>query len=743
MAAPWEKYQQQEAPSEAPAEAAPEAPTEETAPVEAAPAPTVEAAPETAGPWTKYQTKEAPPVQERTEPVAEAPVDTEEAWKKSAQEHPYLGRAAAALEGAGSYIPFRKDISAGLHALTDFGEGSFGEKFSRAKNAQTRAQKALESAYPGAYFAGNVAPMFIPGVGEGLAGAEGALAAGASKLPLLSKAPQLAGAVGLNAAMGAAQGIGEGEGSERLKNAAMAAGVGGLGGGLMHGAGQAFNAVMGPATKTATQEAAERLGIKAPRFITSESPTQQQLAATVKETPLGLGSAIDKSYEKLHEDLGTKLLDVAGAHGANEKTAGESIRQGVRGWVGPRTKGVLSKAYQAVEQHIDPSVQTPLSNLQTTFKKMQDENVRAGLAKTSPTMKIVEEAQKRQNGLTYEGINKLRKTLGEKYKAAYKDPTISSTELDRLYGALKEDQGLAIKRADISGSGRATRTFERANTLAQNIKDKRAYLQKITGVSETSKSDEAIYNQLANMAKGKTGDEKRIAAARSVMSPAEWRDVTGAVVNNLGRGSDNAFSPERFITEYGKLSDAGKNALFGPASNPLRQNLEDITTIARTVKQSGKYINRSKTAHVLNSLNMLGNIGKWGGAAIGGLGVEEAARGKPEGLGTEIGGALLLSSLLSSPRGSGAILNYMRNATPMAAQGLLNEARVQAGMSNPDRENRASGGKVDKRDYPAKRLTRMERALKRAQDALAEETKPIMQMPDSHVAHALEIAKDK
>jgi hypothetical protein len=37
----------------------------------------------------------------------------------------------------------------------------------------------------------------------------------------------------------------------------------------------------------------------------------------------------------------------------------------------------------------------------------------------------------------------------------------------------------------------------------------------------------------------------------------------------------------------------------------------------------------------------------------------------------------------------------------------------------------------------------MERALKRAQDALAEETKPIMQMPDSHVAHALEIAKDK
>jgi hypothetical protein len=37
----------------------------------------------------------------------------------------------------------------------------------------------------------------------------------------------------------------------------------------------------------------------------------------------------------------------------------------------------------------------------------------------------------------------------------------------------------------------------------------------------------------------------------------------------------------------------------------------------------------------------------------------------------------------------------------------------------------------------------MERALKRAQNALANETKPIMQMPDDHVAQALEIAKDK
>jgi hypothetical protein len=64
------------------------------------------------------------------------------------------------------------------------------------------------------------------------------------------------------------------------------------------------------------------------------------------------------------------------------------------------------------------------------------------------------------------------------------------------------------------------------------------------------------------------------------------------------------------------------------------------------------------------------------------------------------------------------------------------------GINYDSREQRASGGKVGK-DYPAKKLNRMEKAVLRAQKAIAEETKPIMEMPDAQVAQALEIAKDK
>ena len=60
-----------------------------------------------------------------------------------------------------------------------------------------------------------------------------------------------------------------------------------------------------------------------------------------------------------------------------------------------------------------------------------------------------------------------------------------------------------------------------------------------------------------------------------------------------------------------------------------------------------------------------------------------------------------------------------------------------------EREQRAMGGKIGNRDYPAKKLSRVEKALKRAQDALALETKPIMNIPDETVAQALHLAKDK
>ena len=60
-----------------------------------------------------------------------------------------------------------------------------------------------------------------------------------------------------------------------------------------------------------------------------------------------------------------------------------------------------------------------------------------------------------------------------------------------------------------------------------------------------------------------------------------------------------------------------------------------------------------------------------------------------------------------------------------------------------EREGRASGGRIGKRDYPAKRLTRVEKAVKRARDAIALETQPLLDQPDHVIANALDIAMKK
>lgn len=64
---------------------------------------------------------------------------------------------------------------------------------------------------------------------------------------------------------------------------------------------------------------------------------------------------------------------------------------------------------------------------------------------------------------------------------------------------------------------------------------------------------------------------------------------------------------------------------------------------------------------------------------------------------------------------------------------------VTIGGVEPAREQRKSGGKV----YPAKRLTLLEKAARKAHGELANGSKPLMNMPDEHIAHQLNMAKDQ
>jgi len=761
--------------TEAPAE---EAPARETVAPEAAPKQELPPIPE----GFQLHEEQAPVVATEEKAPTEA-----QAWEQSAEAHPILGRVTSALHGAGELVPGREKMSAALHAALDSGQGGFEERYKKQLERQRMAGKALQEAYPVTHFAGSVAPMLAGPVAGGMAAGEGALANLAGRaLPNLGKGTKaLAGTAGFGGLYGAAQGAAAGDTTEEKINNALSGAL--IGTALpvgMSGVGKAVKSVFGPAGKTLTQEAAERLGPevseKAPRFITSEAPTQGVAAAGLRAIPV-VGEKIGESSEGLNKALGDKILSIANSSQAAPEIAGGKIRAGVNKWIGEDSANYISGLYDDITKTFDdqnfklgfPSgarANHPLNATSKVFNDMAEFNLEKGAEpgeEINSAMNIVKSALDRKGGLTFKGLQGLRQDVGDLLNSQeIIADKVKQRQLKQLYGGLSED----LKKAALKEGGmEGYQAFRKAENEFKLANAKRGLLRKITGVGENV-SDEVVLNNLVNTVAKDRGDLRRLSLVKETLKPNDWNQVVSNMVHKLGYQDDNlgkGFSPAKFLTAYSKMAPKARDIMFGAPGSGYRQNIDDIALMSKSAVKAGQGVNTSKTAHVNETLKMfdrLGTLGKvglgLGAAGAAAEGAHQAKEGEWGSLATELGGGYLLASLLASPRGSFVVKEWMQKATPTAGQALLDEvarisgrvpqalasaARTQAisNMTENERENRASGGKVDKRDYPAKRLTRMERALKRAQNALANETKPIMSMPDDQVAQALEIAKDK
>lgn len=192
----------------------------------------------------------------------------EEAMRQKAQANQgYLPQAGAFITGLGQTIPFAKDIAAGANVLrSELGghpagvpeEGTFGEKFTAAKEAQERAQRILGEEYPltqlGGTATGIGAQIMAPGT-RALAAGERALAETAGQAVPRAMAPVARGAVhvGTGAGVGAAYGAGEGvTPEERMQNALTGATIGAAG------------SALAPVVSTIAKPIGQRLGFVKP-----------------------------------------------------------------------------------------------------------------------------------------------------------------------------------------------------------------------------------------------------------------------------------------------------------------------------------------------------------------------------------------------------------------------------------------------------------------------------------------------
>jgi hypothetical protein len=349
-----------------------------------------------------------------------------------------------------------------------------------------------------------------------------------------------------------------------------------------------------PSRGTEVVQAAERLGVDVPRAVASDSRLVQPAGRMVQNVPLA-GEPMRKAAEGTIAGLGTKADEVAqGLGGGTVQGAGDAARTAIKDWITGESKAKVGKAYDAVDKLVDPAIRTPLNATQGMVATIAAERSNAALSGGGKAAEFVLEAVQRPGGLNYEGLKTLRTNVGEMLKGGILPEGVSQGELKRIYGALSDDLGAAVKNA---GGAKAEAAWERANKFNRLVSDRREQLAKIVGKDGDAPA-EKVFDALAAKASG-TGraDIEALSKARKVMDPADWNEFASGVVGRLGRDAEGNFSPDRFVTGYGKLTDAGKSLLFRSGGRgDLAQHLDDIATVSSRFKDLQKYANPSGTA---------------------------------------------------------------------------------------------------------------------------------------------------
>jgi len=332
--------------------------------------------------------------------------------------------------------------------------------------------------------------------------------------------------------------------------------------------------------------------VQVPKAVATDNMAVQRTAATARNVPLA-GDPLIKSAERTLEQLGTKADEVAAGYGGGTvEGAGEAAGGAIKNWITGESKTKATQLYDRVDNLVDQQSMTPLVNTRGVAAEIAAERAAAHLP-SGKAVDVISEAAGAE-GLTYQGIKTLRTKVGEAMDSGILPEGMSGGDLKRIYGALTDDLRSSVL---VSGGPKAVAEFDRANRYYKLVSDRRESLAKIVG----EKGDvpvEKVFDRLRAMATS-TGraDHAKLAQARKTIGAEDWNEFASGVAGRLGRDVEGNFSPARFITDYEKLSEAGKTLLFkSGGKGELAQHLDDIAKVSSRFKELQKFANPSGTS---------------------------------------------------------------------------------------------------------------------------------------------------
>lgn len=411
-------------------------------------------------------------------------------------------------------------------------------------------------------------------------------------------------------------------------------------------------------------EAAQRIGVDLPRAVTSESTSVNQVAKSLTSIPVG-GTPLRKASETAIGQLDDAARAAQQAYGSGSvERAGSMARDSMTDFAKNTLKTAVGKKYDAVDDLVTQNVVTPLSSTAKVANDILAKRQNAQISGSSKAVELVKKAIAQKDGLNYQGIKDLRTSIGElvddPMKLASSD--ISGGELKQIYGALSDDLRNAVAR---SGGEKASKAFDVANTFAARVAGEREALERIVG---RQTSDEGLFAKITAMA-GSTSraDMQNLLRARRAVGRETWDEIASAAISRMGRDTDGKFSPDRFLTAFGKMSANGKKALFGgEGREALASSLDDIAAVSRRFKQMNQYANPSGTAQ-----NVIG-------PAIG-----FGAISDPVTTLSSVAGARVASTMLSKPMSAASVAKWAKAyeaaaAKPSVQTSALLQARAKA-----------------------------------------------------------------
>jgi hypothetical protein len=394
-------------------------------------------------------------------------------------------------------------------------------------------------------------------------------------------------------------------------------------------------------------EAGKRIGVDLPRAVTSDSMGTQWAGKIASNIPFS-GTPLRKASEAAIRGLDDAATRTQAEYGiGNVSTSGAAVREGITDYIKGTVADRKEILYNKVGELVDPTKSRTLTNTADIASEIMLKREGAAITAPSEAVKRVQEALERPGGLTYEGTKNLRTYIGEMLDGRSPLPAdMSQGELKRIYGALSADLRAV---AEVAGGDKALRAFERANKYAQLSSDRSEKLASILG----AKSDEGIFDRMTAMAGSSSrANINLLRAARKSVDAASWDEYASGVISKLGRDAEGNFSPDRFVTAYGKLTPEAKSVLFKSTGRAdAAQALDDIAVVSSRMKSLNKFANPSGTGQTV------AGVGELHGMLYAPLST----------LGSIVSGRVL-SHILSKPQTVRATANWVKAAERQAVK---------------------------------------------------------------------------